>query len=288
MAPARTGLAVVTDLLAVRATRDELLHDLVEEQRTLCDDVRAAGAAVTSPTSAPPWDLGDQCAHLAHGDELATSAVRDGDAFAAELQRLLSTGDLDAAVASEMASRRGADLDGALLGWRRATRVLVDAASGLDVTDRVPWVMGTMSLGSLLQARLMEYVAHGQDIRDGLGSERPASARDRHVAQLGVRAFGLPWTLRGETPPDTPVRVVLHDDDGEWTWGPEDAADTVTGSVRDFALLVTRRRHPDDTDIVAVGDTATTWVAIAQCYAGPPAPIREPGAWRVAREQATP
>ena len=45
---------------------------------------------------------------------------------------------------------------------------------------------------------------------------------------------------------------------------------TVTGPAYDFCLLVTRRRHRADTDLVAVGADADRWLDIAQAFAGPP------------------
>ena len=55
----------------------------------------------------------------------------------------------------------------------------------------------------------------------------------------------------------------------QWTWGPEDAAQTVTGSAYDFCLLVTQRVHREDTDLVAHGADAEKWLTIAQAFAGP-------------------
>ena len=45
----------------------------------------------------------------------------------------------------------------------------------------------------------------------------------------------------------------------------------------DFCLLVTQRRHRDDTDLVADGDVAAEWLTIAQAFAGPPGAGRQPG-----------
>ena len=77
------------------------------------------------------------------------------------------------------------------------------------------------------------------------------------------------------------TRVELDGPGGErWTWG-EEGADCVTGPALDFCLVVTRRRHPDDTALKVEGPLAAEWLAIAQAFAGPagkdPAPMR-PGA----------
>ena len=65
-------------------------------------------------------------------------------------------------------------------------------------------------------------------------------------------------------------------DGTRWTWGPEDAADRVSGSAEDFCLLVTQRRHRSQTDLEAVGTVADAWLDIAQAFAGAPGPGRGP------------
>jgi uncharacterized protein (TIGR03084 family) len=63
----------------------------------------------------------------------------------------------------------------------------------------------------------------------------------------------------------------------EWAWGEEGAGDVVRGPALDFCLVVTRRRHPDDTALEATGPVATEWLSIAQAFAGPPGSGRQPG-----------
>jgi len=55
-----------------------------------------------------------------------------------------------------------------------------------------------------------------------------------------------------------------------WVWGPEDAAQRVTGVAEDFCMLVTQRRAPSQLDVHATGPDARTWLTIAQAFAGPP------------------
>ncbi len=123
----------------------------------------------------------------------------------------------------------------------------------------------------------METWAHGQDVADALGVTREPTARLRHVAHLGVRALPYSYTVWGREVPAAPVRVELTAPDGGlWTWGPEGAADRVTGPALDFCLLVTQRRHRADTAVAATGAVAQEWLEIAQAFAGPPGPGREP------------
>jgi uncharacterized protein (TIGR03084 family) len=94
-----------------------------------------------------------------------------------------------------------------------------------------------------------------------------------------VQTFGFTYLNNGREIPTTPVRVELTAPSGAtWTWGPEDAADRVTGSALGFCLTVTQRRHPVDTDLKVSGPVATEWISIAQAFANPPGPGRAPGA----------
>jgi uncharacterized protein (TIGR03084 family) len=152
---------------------------------------------------------------------------------------------------------------------------------GIDPRSRVQWYGPSMSAASSVTARLMETWAHSQDILDAIGRARWPTARLRHVAHLGVATRGFSFQLRGQPVPDAPVRVELTAPDGSaWEWGPADAADRVEGSALDFCLLVTQRRHRDDTALRATGPVADAWLDLAQAFAGPPGPGRAPGAAR--------
>ncbi len=103
-----------------------------------------------------------------------------------------------------------------------------------------------------------------------------AAPRLRSVAHIGVRTRDFAFTVHGLTPPAELFHVELSGPDGElWSWGPEDAAQTVTGSAEHFCMLVTQRRPPRELDVVAVGPDAQTWLTIAQAFAGPPGAGRE-------------
>jgi uncharacterized protein (TIGR03084 family) len=91
------------------------------------------------------------------------------------------------------------------------------------------------------------------------------------VADLGVRTRGFSFRNRGLPVPEVEPRVELTGPDGErWVWGPDDAAERVEGPAEDFCLLVCRRRRVADTALRAEGPGAVAWLAIAQCFAGPP------------------
>jgi uncharacterized protein (TIGR03084 family) len=155
---------------------------------------------------------------------------------------------------------------------------LVDVAEK-DKSTRLPWYGPPMSLRSFTTARLMETWAHGQDVVDGLGlpiDARPVTDRLRHIAFLGCATRGWSYVVRGRTPPDTPVRVELSLPSGDTFREGNDDGAFVRGPALDFCLVVTQRRNVADTDLFVVGEAATEWMSIAQCFAGgatlPPEP----------------
>jgi hypothetical protein len=76
--------------------------------------------------------------------------------------------------------------------------------------------------------------------------------------------------------------VALAAPDGSnWTWGDAASEHRVQGSAEDFCLVVTQRRHVQDTALAYSAGPVATWLAMAQCFAGPPADGPAPGVRRV-------
>ncbi|WP_029429807.1 TIGR03084 family metal-binding protein [Blastococcus sp. URHD0036] len=249
-------------------TAARLAGDLADEYRAL--DAVLAGLADddwSRPTRAVGWDVRDTLGHLCWTDEAARLAVADPGRFAAE-----HLGSRPAEGPAPRSVELGRSLPPAelLRRWRAAGAGFLDAVAGADPAVRVPWFALPMGLASMLTARLMETWAHGVDIRDALGLPVEPSARLRHVCDLGHRARGYAFAVHGVDDPGDPVRLTVHAPDGtDWTWGPDDAADRITGSALDVALVFTQRRHPARSDVEAHGEVAATWLGIAQAFAGP-------------------
>jgi len=159
--------------------------------------------------------------------------------------------------------------------WSDAGQALREALLAYPAGERMPWFGPPMSPASMATARFMETWAHSLDVYDAAGHRPRPTDRIRHVAHLGVRTRDFAYSVHGQEPPSEQFLVQLTAPSGEtWTWGPEDARQTVTGSAYDFCLLVTQRVHRDDTDLVATGADAEHWLSIAQAFAGPPGPGR--------------
>lgn len=251
----------------------DLLGDLEREHAAL--DGRVAGlseAQWRTPTPACGWDVADCVSHLQFFDATAVLSLTDEAAFGAHVAEVFAVG-LDS-VPDTVLGRAGEGR--ALLGaWRQGRALLLAQASAADPAQRVAWYGPPMSLSSFVTARLMETWAHGQDVADALGLDPVVSDRLRHVCHLGVGARAFAYRAHELTDGGVPVRVELTGP-GAGTWGPEDAADRVTGRALDFALLVTQRRHLDDLGLEVTGATAQEWMSIAQAFAGPAGPGREP------------
>ncbi len=85
-----------------------------------------------------------------------------------------------------------------------------------------------------------------------------------------MRTRNFAFSVHGRDAPAEEFRIALVAPSGDvWAWGPEEAAQTVTGAAYDFCLLVTQRVHRADTSLVAIGRDAEHWLAIAQCLRRP-------------------
>jgi uncharacterized protein (TIGR03084 family) len=229
------------------------------------------------------WTPWDEVAHLLFFDETALQSVRDPVRFATEAAALSARtagGEEISAIARDMYAR----FDGpALLAhWRSRYEMLVDALAAMDPRARLGWYGPPMSARSFATARLMETWAHGQDVWDVLRRRRAATGRLKHIAHLGVTTFG--WTFANRKLPVPPVSpyVCLQAPGGDtWTWGDPACEHRVAGSAEDFCLLVTQRRHVDDTGLQYSAGPVSDWLHMAQCFAGEPATGPRPGERKV-------
>ena len=255
---------------------DPLLDDIRAETDSLValvSDLDAEGLDTVTPSE--PWTVRDQLSHLAGFDERAATAMRDPEGFMRELESDFADGG-DALMERHHAHGRSLDPDGVRRWFRENRASLLEVAAELDPGERRPWYGPPMTIRSSIVARLMETWAHGIDVADAIGTRLEPTARLFHVAELGVRTFRWSFQNRGLDVPEERVRVTLTAPSGEErTWN-EDRADSVTGPVEDFCLVVAQRRNIADTDLVVSGPVATQWMQIAQIFAGPPGPGRPP------------
>jgi uncharacterized protein (TIGR03084 family) len=260
----------------------DLLTGLLDDLAAESADLEAAldGVDWNAPTPAPGWSVATQVAHLLWTDEVATLAAHaheepDGKAAwdAVVLEAIEDpTGYVDARAHAIAAQPR----EEVLARWSRSRAGLREALLALPEGVKMPWFGPPMSAASMATARFMETWAHALDVHDAAGTHPEPTDRIRHVAYLGVRTRGFAFATRGEPVPEAELRVELTAPSGAvWSWGPEEAPESVRGSAYDFCRLATQRVHRADTDLVATGPGAERWLEIAQAFAGPPGPGRE-------------
>jgi uncharacterized protein (TIGR03084 family) len=261
-----------------------MTEDLLAEYRALADFCATLSAQDWRRTTAfygwTPWD---EVAHLLYFDEAALVSATEPVRFAQEAAALNARVAAGEEISVIARGQYGALEGGALLQrWRETHEALVMQLAALDPKARLGWYGPPMSARSFATARLMETWAHGQDVWDVMRRRRPASARLKHIAHLGVGTFGWTFVNRGLPVPEAvPFVALAAPDGGLWTWGDPESAHRVQGSAEDFCLLVTQRRHVLDTALQYTAGPVAQWLAMAQCFAGPPADGPAPGVRRV-------
>ena len=253
---------VIADLAAEHADLAALVADIDE-------------SAWRARTPAAGWDVADSVSHLHFFDIRAALAIRDAEGFARDAKDMMAK--FAAGGDPSVAHGRAVSGNQLLADWRTESSGLIAAGIAGDRGSRVPWYGPSMSLASFLTARLMETWAHGVDVSDALEKPIVTTARLKHVCHIGFLARANSYRSRNLPVPEADIAVRLVAPDGStWSWGNDAAAETITGSAIDFALLVTQRRHVDDTALCAQGRLAGEWLTIAQAFAGPAGEGRDP------------
>lgn len=224
------------------------------------------------------WTINDVVGHLHMFNVAARLTLESDEAFAAffaPVSAMIKQG-------RSMLEAQYVWLDG-LAGrelfstWQAEAIHTADLYAQSDPTVRVKWAGPDMSARSSITARQMETWAHGQEIFDCLGLQRTDTDRIKNIAHLGVSTFGWTFINRSEPVPDPPPHVVLTAPSGAvWQWNEDQSDNRVAGDAVAFCQVVTQTRNIADTQLQMTGDTASRWMALAQCFAG--APNDPPGA----------
>tara|TARA_B110000438_G_scaffold240464_1_gene239148 strand:+ start:376 stop:1191 length:816 start_codon:yes stop_codon:yes gene_type:complete len=261
-----------------------LVADLADEQQALDNIVAVLGSHHwATATVSPRWTVGDQIGHLTYFDVTAALAITDPEGFHSAVEGLTEVAGSGQEAIDTLTVGPFRDLKPPerLAAWRVGRHDLIKAAATLADGDRVPWYGPSMGGKSFLTARLMEVWAHGQDVIDAVGAFRSPTDRLRHVAQLGFITRGWSYTNRRMEAPQVAVDVVLEAPSGAiWAWGPGDATESIEGPAEAFCLVVTQRRHVDDTPLDVSGGAAYEWMTQAQAFAGPPTDGPDSGRFR--------
>ncbi|MHA6263573.1 TIGR03084 family metal-binding protein [Arenibacterium sp. CAU 1754] len=256
-------------------------EDFRQESRALADVLEPlSDSDFDIKTQFKGWTIDDVIGHL-HMFNVGAEKTLQGDAafadFFAPIAAALRQGkSLREAQYPWLNGLRGRAL---FEEWRETADRTADAYGGADPKQRVKWAGPDMSALSSITARQMETWAHGQEVFDILGLVRTEHDRIRNIAHLGVATFAWSYANRGLPVPDPAPHVELVAPSGAvWTWNDAQADNAVRGRAVEFAQVVTQVRSIGDTQLQTMGITAQGWMAIAQCFAGPPENPPAPGA----------
>ena len=245
-------------------------HDFLDE----CEALYALLSSINdsefeTPTLFKGWTINNILRHL-HVWNIAAGKSLDGEeAFSAFLGALM--GGERGLSFNAVESRYLDGLSGTALlnAWRSKYERLADCFAATDPKARLKWVGPDMSAISSITARLMETWSHAQAVYDVLGVERLDHDRIGNIVRLGVNTFGWTFKNRQEEPAGPMPRLHLIAPSGAiWDYG--EGEDLITGKAKEFCQVVTQCRNIGDTQLQVSGPVAKRWMAIAQCFAGPP------------------
>jgi uncharacterized protein (TIGR03083 family) len=230
-------------------------------------------------------------------NQLADLSLTDPEAFAEKMQNevLPSIGKVGFRATEDKAiTERGTAL---LDTWQQQFQDMLPRWKSLDPKLRVKWAGPDMSVRSSMTSRQMETWAHSQAIYDVLGLERQTHDRIDNIVRLGVNTFGWSYKVHQRPLPQQMPRLELRlpsgkllefgevfvadsgidpatntDSPATFNTTSKDNSraenDVIRGEAVEFAQVVTQTRNIADTSLDVRGDTASEWMAIAQCFAG--------------------
>lgn len=254
------------------------------DYRDECDALHAvlegaSESAWNQPTQFKSWTFYDVLGHLHLFDRAAVATLDSPDAFGnftAGIREARARGQTLTAYTREWLD--GVSPPELLVRWHAFSREVAETYAALDPARRVTWGGLAMSVRSCISARQMETWAHGQAVFDALGKAREETDRLRNVAIMGVNTFGWSFANRKLTIPAPAPYVKLTSPSGaQWEWNAPSESERVEGSAVDFCRVVAQTRNVADTGLRIVGPVAASWMAIAQCFAGPPEEPPAPG-----------
>jgi uncharacterized protein (TIGR03084 family) len=223
------------------------------------------------------WTVHEVIAHLHFFDRLSVVSLRDPEEFVRQAEGLVA-----APPGTDRATFADEPPRNLLRLWRDQYLEMCGLFEKADPKLRLKWFGPDMGVRMFATARQMETWAHGQEVYDLLRVPRENTDRIKNIAVIGVKTFGWTFINRGlDVPADVPFVRLTAPSGAVWEWNEPDEQNRVEGLATDFCHVVTQGRNVDDTELRVVGETATRWMAIAQCFAGGPVDPPKPGerAW---------
>jgi uncharacterized protein (TIGR03084 family) len=238
------------------------------------------GPDFETPTLFKGWTINNILRHLHVWNIAAARSIEGEEAFGGFMRQLMDGERGRRFTEYEAEYLEGLSGHELLAAWQAQFAELAKAFAATDPKARLKWVGPDMSALSSVTARLMETWAHAQAVYDVLGVARVDSDRIGNIVRLGVNTYGWTFKNRKEEQPGPMPRLLLTAPSGAvWEYG--EGEDRIEGSAAQFCQVVTQCRNIADTSLTIQGPIATRWMAIAQCFAGPPQEPPPPGARHV-------
>jgi uncharacterized protein (TIGR03084 family) len=246
--------------------------DFLEESRALAGLLAAlSDSDFETQTQFKGWTINNIIRHLHVWNIAVDLSLQDEAAFGAFVTAMMEGvrgGKLPAFEASYLDGLSGQAL---LQAWLERAEAVAAAFADADPKLRLKWVGPDMSALSSITARLMETWAHAQAVYDVLGVARQDTDRIGNIVRLGVNTWGFTWKNRRQDPPGPMPQLHLTAPSGTiWEYGEASDSGMITGSATEFCQVVTQCRNIADTSLAVTGEVAHQWMAVAQCFAGPP------------------
>lgn len=256
-------------------------HDFLEECRSLHQLLTKLDEEdLAIETRFKNWTISDVVRHLAVWDEAARLTLQSSEEFKhffAPVPGHMKTNSLRVFERTAVADNGYQLIDRWWHNCQQTAQLFADA----DPAMRLTWGGPDLSARTCITSRLMETWSHSQAIYDVLGTEREDGDRIKNIVQIGIQTFSWTFQNRGSTPPGPLPNLTLTAPSGEvWRWSNTSSAENIIGTATEFCQVVTQTRNITDTSLKVDGPVGKSWMAIAQCFAGPPSDPPEPGARR--------
>ena len=218
------------------------------------------------------WTINDVLYHLHVWNNAAYLSLTDEEKFSNFMEdffKAVKNGKSPRAYEKELSNNKsGQEL---LTEWKNGYEKISKEFLKADPKKRVKWAGPDMSVRSSITARHMETWSHGQEVYDLLGIIRDDKDRIKNIVIIGINTFSWTFINRSmEVPKEIPKLILQSPSKKTWEWNLDNTQNSITGSATEFCQVVTQVRNIKDTSLVVRGDTASKWMSLAQCFAGPP------------------
>lgn len=239
----------------------DVLDDLAAEYERIDALLASLSASQWDAASmAPGWSVADTVLHLALTEEVVATTIASGDTT-------WTTRDVPLDDVVEQNVRANVAPAAQIFErWRAATAASLDALATADPDRPVKWAAAPLRPRTLATTRLAEHWAHALDIVEPLGLDLPDTDRLRHIAWLGHATLPYAMELDGLEPVDVFCSLTAPSG-ATFTYGPPDAASTITGEMGAFCRVGARRLAGDESGLTVTGPSAADALRVLRNYA---------------------